>query len=146
MLPRLLCEELCSLNPMTDKLTFSVIWTLTPEGKVTTYILPFILCLPASHTELGEAPTVSLALGCRAAMEGWEGSVRALASADRQPRRGGRSPFLPETKWRRWVSVRVGVHWEARGPAAGKEHGLGEEDIGEWGEFAKMCNIKLGKI
>ncbi|XP_023578022.1 DIS3-like exonuclease 2 isoform X1 [Octodon degus] len=34
MLPRLLCEELCSLNPMTDKLTFSVIWTLTAEGKI----------------------------------------------------------------------------------------------------------------
>nr|KAF6494549.1 DIS3 like 3'-5' exoribonuclease 2 [Rousettus aegyptiacus] len=34
MLPRPLCEELCSLNPMTDKLTFSVIWTLTPEGKL----------------------------------------------------------------------------------------------------------------
>uniref|UniRef100_A0A452S3I1 DIS3-like exonuclease 2 n=1 Tax=Ursus americanus TaxID=9643 RepID=A0A452S3I1_URSAM len=34
MLPRLLCEELCSLHPMTDKLTFSVIWTLTPEGKI----------------------------------------------------------------------------------------------------------------
>nr|XP_051705815.1 DIS3-like exonuclease 2 [Oryctolagus cuniculus] len=34
MLPRLLCEELCSLNPMTDRLTFSVIWTLTPEGKI----------------------------------------------------------------------------------------------------------------
>ncbi|XP_028338492.1 DIS3-like exonuclease 2 isoform X2 [Physeter macrocephalus] len=34
MLPRLLCEELCSLNPMTDKLTFSVIWTLTPKGKL----------------------------------------------------------------------------------------------------------------
>ncbi|XP_022423672.1 DIS3-like exonuclease 2 isoform X1 [Delphinapterus leucas] len=34
MLPRLLCEELCSLNPMTDKLTFSVIWTLTPKGKI----------------------------------------------------------------------------------------------------------------
>ncbi|CAH6791886.1 Dis3l2 [Phodopus roborovskii] len=34
MLPRLLCEELCSLNPMTDKLTFSVIWKLTPEGKI----------------------------------------------------------------------------------------------------------------
>ncbi|XP_053511232.1 DIS3-like exonuclease 2 isoform X4 [Artibeus jamaicensis] len=33
MLPRMLCEELCSLNPMTDKLTFSVIWTLTSEGK-----------------------------------------------------------------------------------------------------------------
>ncbi|XP_002749939.3 DIS3-like exonuclease 2 isoform X2 [Callithrix jacchus] len=34
MLPRLLCEELCSLNPMSDKLTFSVIWTLTPAGKI----------------------------------------------------------------------------------------------------------------
>lgn len=34
MLPRLLCEELCSLNPMSDKLTFSVIWTLTAQGKV----------------------------------------------------------------------------------------------------------------
>ncbi|XP_032133798.1 DIS3-like exonuclease 2 isoform X1 [Sapajus apella] len=34
MLPRLLCEELCSLNPMSDKLTFSVIWTLTPGGKI----------------------------------------------------------------------------------------------------------------
>ncbi|RMC02045.1 hypothetical protein DUI87_21207 [Hirundo rustica rustica] len=34
MLPRLLCEELCSLNPMQDRLTFSVIWKLTPEGKI----------------------------------------------------------------------------------------------------------------
>ncbi|KAJ8011281.1 hypothetical protein DPEC_G00056520 [Dallia pectoralis] len=34
MLPRLLCEELCSLNPMTDRLTFSVIWKITPEGKI----------------------------------------------------------------------------------------------------------------
>ncbi|XP_041659449.1 DIS3-like exonuclease 2 [Cheilinus undulatus] len=34
MLPRLLCEELCSLNPLTDRLTFSVIWEITPEGKI----------------------------------------------------------------------------------------------------------------
>uniref|UniRef100_A0A8D2KQY3 DIS3-like exonuclease 2 n=1 Tax=Varanus komodoensis TaxID=61221 RepID=A0A8D2KQY3_VARKO len=34
MLPELLCEELCSLNPLTDRLTFSVIWKLTPEGKI----------------------------------------------------------------------------------------------------------------
>ncbi|KAJ3595724.1 hypothetical protein NHX12_005027 [Muraenolepis orangiensis] len=34
MLPRLLCEELCSLNPLTDRLTFSVIWTLSPRGKI----------------------------------------------------------------------------------------------------------------
>uniref|UniRef100_A0A8C4S021 RNB domain-containing protein n=1 Tax=Erpetoichthys calabaricus TaxID=27687 RepID=A0A8C4S021_ERPCA len=34
MLPRLLCEELCSLNPMTDRLTVSVIWKLSPHGKI----------------------------------------------------------------------------------------------------------------
>ncbi|KAK2895629.1 hypothetical protein Q8A73_015117 [Channa argus] len=34
MLPRLLCEELCSLNPLTDRLAFSVIWKITPEGKI----------------------------------------------------------------------------------------------------------------
>ncbi|XP_018418844.1 PREDICTED: DIS3-like exonuclease 2 [Nanorana parkeri] len=34
MLPRLLCEELCSLNPMADRLTFSVIWKITPQGKI----------------------------------------------------------------------------------------------------------------
>uniref|UniRef100_UPI00358F45D3 DIS3-like exonuclease 2 n=1 Tax=Myxine glutinosa TaxID=7769 RepID=UPI00358F45D3 len=34
MLPRLLCEELCSLNPGKERLTFSVMWTLTPDGKV----------------------------------------------------------------------------------------------------------------
>lgn len=34
MLPRLLCEELCSLNSLTDRLTFSVIWKITPEGKI----------------------------------------------------------------------------------------------------------------
>uniref|UniRef100_A0A8B9T3U4 DIS3-like exonuclease 2 n=1 Tax=Anas platyrhynchos TaxID=8839 RepID=A0A8B9T3U4_ANAPL len=34
MLPKLLCEELCSLNPMQDRLTFSVMWKVTPEGKI----------------------------------------------------------------------------------------------------------------
>uniref|UniRef100_A0A1A7XSY2 DIS3-like exonuclease 2 n=2 Tax=Iconisemion striatum TaxID=60296 RepID=A0A1A7XSY2_9TELE len=34
MLPRLLCEELCSLNPLSDRLTFSVIWKITPDGKI----------------------------------------------------------------------------------------------------------------
>lgn len=34
MLPRLLCEHLCSLNPDTDRLTFSVIWTLDSNGNV----------------------------------------------------------------------------------------------------------------
>ncbi|CAI2180934.1 5098_t:CDS:10 [Funneliformis geosporum] len=33
MLPPLLCEELCSLNPGVERLAFSVIWKMTPEGK-----------------------------------------------------------------------------------------------------------------
>jgi DIS3-like exonuclease 2 len=34
MLPRLLCEELCSLNPDQDRLTFSVVWTMTDQGQI----------------------------------------------------------------------------------------------------------------
>ncbi|KAI8057765.1 hypothetical protein BDF22DRAFT_9046 [Syncephalis plumigaleata] len=34
MLPPLLCEQLCSLQPGVDRLAFSVIWHMTPEGKI----------------------------------------------------------------------------------------------------------------
>ena len=34
MLPRLLCEQLCSLNPDVDRLTFSVVWKITEEGEI----------------------------------------------------------------------------------------------------------------
>lgn len=34
MLPRLLCEELCSLNPGVDRLTFSVIWKMDINGRI----------------------------------------------------------------------------------------------------------------
>ncbi|KAF0310544.1 DIS3-like exonuclease 2 [Amphibalanus amphitrite] len=34
MLPRLLCEDLCSLNPAEDRLAFSVVWKLDTEGRV----------------------------------------------------------------------------------------------------------------
>ncbi|RNA34144.1 DIS3-like exonuclease 2 isoform X1 [Brachionus plicatilis] len=34
MLPRLLCEQLCSLNPDTDRLTFSVIWKVRSNGDI----------------------------------------------------------------------------------------------------------------
>lgn len=33
MLPRLLCEELCSLNPAVDRLAFSVTWTMNELGE-----------------------------------------------------------------------------------------------------------------
>ena len=34
MLPRLLCEDLCSLNPGVERLTFSVEWEMTPDGQI----------------------------------------------------------------------------------------------------------------
>lgn len=34
MLPQILSETLCSLTPGQDKLTFSVVFTMTAEGKV----------------------------------------------------------------------------------------------------------------
>ena len=34
MLPRPLCENLCSLNPGEDRLAFSVEWKLDSEGKI----------------------------------------------------------------------------------------------------------------
>ncbi|KAJ3271475.1 DIS3-like exonuclease 2 [Terramyces sp. JEL0728] len=34
MLPRILCEELCSLNAGVDRLAFSVFWIFDPEGNI----------------------------------------------------------------------------------------------------------------
>ena len=34
MLPRQLCENLCSLNPNEDRLTFSVEWIMTSDGEI----------------------------------------------------------------------------------------------------------------
>ncbi|XP_071480286.1 DIS3-like exonuclease 2 [Diadema antillarum] len=34
MLPRLLCEELCSLNPDEERLTMSFVWKMTEEGEI----------------------------------------------------------------------------------------------------------------
>jgi VacB/RNase II family 3'-5' exoribonuclease len=33
MLPRLLCEELCSLNPGVDRFSFSVVWTIDADAN-----------------------------------------------------------------------------------------------------------------
>ena len=34
MLPRRLCEDLCSLNPSVDRFSFSVVFELTPQAKI----------------------------------------------------------------------------------------------------------------
>ena len=41
MLPRLLCEQLCSLNPAVDRLTFSVIWKIKSNGDVCSFQIYF---------------------------------------------------------------------------------------------------------
>lgn len=41
MLPRLLCEQLCSLNPAVDRLTFSVIWKIKSNGDVCSFQIHF---------------------------------------------------------------------------------------------------------
>ena len=42
MLPRLLCEQLCSLNAEVDRFAFSVVWTLDKNGNVCPH-LPIIM-------------------------------------------------------------------------------------------------------
>ncbi len=50
MLPRVLCENLCSLNPGVDRLAFSCIWEMKKDGTLVTekppryYLMFFILC------------------------------------------------------------------------------------------------------
>uniref|UniRef100_A0A7S4HTI3 RNB domain-containing protein n=1 Tax=Vannella robusta TaxID=1487602 RepID=A0A7S4HTI3_9EUKA len=45
MLPRILCDELCSLKGNVDRLAFSVIWELTPTGeKVSEEFVRSIIC------------------------------------------------------------------------------------------------------
>ncbi|KAH7728718.1 RNB-like protein [Aphelenchoides avenae] len=34
MLPRILCEQLCSLNPGVERLTFSVVWKMNDEAEI----------------------------------------------------------------------------------------------------------------
>lgn len=34
MLPSVLCEDLCSLNPNVDRLAFSVVWKMTRDGSL----------------------------------------------------------------------------------------------------------------
>lgn len=34
MLPRILCEDLCSLNPGVERLTFSVVWKMDDEANI----------------------------------------------------------------------------------------------------------------
>ena len=43
MLPRLLCEKLCSLNPDEDRLTFSVIWKIDQNGQVSSSLKKLII-------------------------------------------------------------------------------------------------------
>lgn len=54
MLPHLLCQELCSLNPGVDRLAFSAVWDMTPEGNIESQWLgrTVIRCGPPYMTPL----------------------------------------------------------------------------------------------
>jgi len=48
MLPRILCDALCSLHGNVDRLAFSVIWELTPEGeKISEKFVRSVICSKA---------------------------------------------------------------------------------------------------
>jgi exoribonuclease R len=40
MLPPLLCEQLCSLNPGVERLSFSVVWDMDQQGR---YLLEVVI-------------------------------------------------------------------------------------------------------
>jgi hypothetical protein len=58
MLPRLLCENLCSLNPGVDRLAFSVEWELTPEGEIVNQWLGKSVINSAAKLAYGHAQKV----------------------------------------------------------------------------------------
>ncbi|KPV71704.1 uncharacterized protein RHOBADRAFT_30884 [Rhodotorula graminis WP1] len=78
MLPPTLSEELCSLNAGSDKLTFSVIFTMSPEGQVvsTWFGKTVIKCVPSLSLSL----LSPLVIDDAELREGVEGDVKMLAS------------------------------------------------------------------
>ncbi|KAF0338076.1 RNB-domain-containing protein [Gigaspora margarita] len=58
MLPQLISEELCSLNPGKDRLAFSVIWKMTPEGKHTETWYGRTIIRPCAKLSYGNAQEV----------------------------------------------------------------------------------------
>lgn len=58
MLPPALSEELCSLNPGSDKLTFSVIFDMTEDGKVTSTWFGRTIINSAAKLAYSDAQTV----------------------------------------------------------------------------------------
>jgi DIS3-like exonuclease 2 len=34
MLPRILCEDLCSLKPGAERLTMSIVWQMNDDGEI----------------------------------------------------------------------------------------------------------------
>ena len=76
MLPRLLCEDLCSLNPGVERLTFSVEWEMTPEGEILSEWFGRGVIRSCAKLDYGTAQQVIEALD-----EGRTGAEELLAAA-----------------------------------------------------------------
>lgn len=110
MLPGLLCEQLCSLNPGVDRFAFSIEWELSPEGEVLSeWVGRSVICscakLAYSHAQSmiegtfdeGSAPP----LACGYTWHQVQGDVRALwrlASRLRSARFAGGALRLDNTR------------------------------------------------
>ena len=64
MLPRLLCDRLCSLNPDEDRLTYSVIWTMNEQGEVSHRIVILLCSFRSDRQILDEQFTRSIIRSC----------------------------------------------------------------------------------
>jgi DIS3-like exonuclease 2 len=76
MLPRLLCEELCSLNPGVERFAFSAVWELTDDGEVRTEWFGRSIIRSCAKLDYAAAQRMIETTGTSAGAEEW--AVEAL--------------------------------------------------------------------
>ena len=76
MLPRLLCEELCSLNPGVERFAFSAMWQLDEDGEVVSEWFGRSVIRSCAKLDYGAAQRMIETAGTSAGAEEW--AVEAL--------------------------------------------------------------------
>jgi DIS3-like exonuclease 2 len=67
MLPHVLCETLCSLNPGVDRLAYSVEWIMTADGELATDVMPWFgrtVIRSCAKLDYGCVQGTNVALAC----------------------------------------------------------------------------------
>ena len=125
MLPPLLCEELCSLNPGVDRLAFSVTWRMRGSGELDASAPPWF----------GRTLIRSLAkLDYGTAQHCMDGGVTEamVAAAD-----AGDAAAIPEALWPR--DRRPGPFDD------GAEEDAGHTCAGVWGDLRLMHRVAMAR-